>query len=86
MSKPVNLTDKMLVLTDERQVLCVYPYRDSDSTKITEQTRNVLIVGYGALGISIEQLRNAVETTLSYIKAVSGGEIGVIKVFSSTSK
>ncbi|MGB9740606.1 MAG: B3/B4 domain-containing protein [Candidatus Bathyarchaeia archaeon] len=86
MSKPVNLSDKMLVLADERQILCIYPYRDCDGTKITEQTRNVLIVGYGAPGISIENLRNAVETTLSYIKDVSGGEICMVKVFSSTFK
>jgi hypothetical protein len=36
--------------------------------------------------IAQEQLREAVETTLSYIKLVSGGEIEMAKVFSSTSK
>jgi DNA/RNA-binding domain of Phe-tRNA-synthetase-like protein len=86
MAKAVNLTDKMLVLADERQVLCIYPYRDCDSAKITEQTRNVLIVVYGAPGISVEQLRNTAEITLSYIKQVAGGEIETVKVFSSTSK
>ena len=83
MSKPLILEENMLVLADEKQVLCIYPYRDADSTKITMQTCNVLIVGYGAPGISEEQLREAVETTLSYIKTVSGGEIETIKVFSS---
>jgi DNA/RNA-binding domain of Phe-tRNA-synthetase-like protein len=84
MSKPIALTDKMLVLADQKQVLCIYPYRDSDYTKITENTRNVLVVGYGAPEISQEQLREAVETTLSYIKLVSGGETGMLKVFSHT--
>jgi len=82
MSKPMTLSDKMLVLTDEKQVLCIYPYRDSDYTKITEQTRNVLIVGYGAPGITEQQLKEAVETTLFYIKMVSGGEAEMVKVFS----
>lgn len=86
MNKLVTLTDKMLVLADEKQILCVYPYRDSDHTKITEQTKNMLIVGYGAPGITERQLKEAVETTISYVKQVSNGEIGMIKVFSPTPK
>jgi len=46
----------------------------------------VLIVGYGAPGITEKQLSEAVETTLSYIKLVSDGETEMVKVFSSTSK
>jgi len=84
MSKPLTLTDKMLVLADEKQVLCIYPYRDSNYTKITGKTQNVLIVGYGASGIIDEQLKEAVKTTLSYIQLVSDGETRIIKVFSST--
>jgi DNA/RNA-binding domain of Phe-tRNA-synthetase-like protein len=84
MSKPITLTDKMLVLADQKQVLCIYPYRDSDYTKITENTRDVLVVGYGAPEILQEQIREAVETTLSYIKLVSGGETVMLKVFSYT--
>jgi DNA/RNA-binding domain of Phe-tRNA-synthetase-like protein len=86
MSKHMALTDKMLVLADEKQVLCIYPYRDLDYTKITEQTENVLIVGYGASGVTETQLGEAVETTLSYIKVVSDGETEMVKVFSSTPK
>jgi DNA/RNA-binding domain of Phe-tRNA-synthetase-like protein len=86
MSKPLILTDKMLVLADERQVLCIYPYRDSEYTKITEQTKNVAIVGYGAPGIEENQLIEAVETTISYIKTVSDGKIQTIRIFNSTSK
>lgn len=81
MNKPMTLTDKMLVLADEKQILCIYPYRDSDHTKITGQTRNVLIVGYGAPGITEEQLKEAVETTISYIKLVSDGKTEMTKVF-----
>jgi len=86
MNKSMPLTDKMLVLADENQILCIYPYRDSDYTKITRQTRNVLVVGYGAPGITEQQLKEAVETTISYIKLVSGGETETIKVFETPSK
>ena len=83
MNKSMTLTDKMLVLADEKQILCIYPYRDSDHTKITRQTRNVLVVGYGAPGITKEQLKEAVETTISYIKQVSNGKTEMIKIFNA---
>jgi len=86
MNKPMTLTDRMLILADEHDILCVYPYRDSNHPKITEQTRNVLIIGYGVPGITEQQLKETVETTLSYIKLVSGGETETVKVFSSTPK
>jgi DNA/RNA-binding domain of Phe-tRNA-synthetase-like protein len=81
-SKPMSLMNKMLVLADQKQILCIYPHRDSDHTKITENTQNVLITGYGAVGIAEQQLTEAVKTTLEYIKLVSDGEIEMIKVFS----
>jgi DNA/RNA-binding domain of Phe-tRNA-synthetase-like protein len=84
MAEPMPLADKMLVLTDEKQVLCIYPYRDCDNTKIELQTRNVSIVGYGAPGTAEEQLKEAVDTTLAYTRQVSGGETETVKVFSST--
>lgn len=84
MSKPMNLTDRMLVFADEARVLCIYPYRDSDHTKIMLQTKKVIVVGYGAPKITEQQLREAVETTLEYIKMVSDGKIEMVKVFSST--
>ena len=86
MNKPMTLTDKTLVLADENQILCIYPYRDSDHTKITKQTKNVLVVAYGAPGITEKQLEETVETTISYIKLVSGGETDKTKVFKTPSK
>ncbi|MDW8023275.1 MAG: phenylalanine--tRNA ligase beta subunit-related protein [Nitrososphaerota archaeon] len=83
MEKPIALTDKMLVLADSKRVLCIYPHRDADHSKITEKTRNVLIVGYGVPGISAQQLEEAVKTALEYIKAACGGEIQTVKVFNS---
>lgn len=86
MEKPTALTDKMLVLADVKRVLCIYPHRDADYTKITEKTRNILLVGYGAPGITRQQLEEAVETALCYIQKVSEGEIETVKVFSPAAK
>jgi DNA/RNA-binding domain of Phe-tRNA-synthetase-like protein len=81
----MSLAGKILVLADGKQVLCIYPYRDSDKTKITMETKNATIVGYGALGILQKQLREAVATALSLIKQSSGGEIESIEVFQNSS-
>lgn len=86
MNKPISLTDKTLILTDEKQILCIYPYRDADSTKITMQTRNALIIAYGVPRIGEQILKEAAETTLDYIKQVSQGEIGMTKVFSASAQ
>ena len=75
MPSPVKLERKMLLLTDQKRILCIYPYRDSDATKITSRTKNVLIVGYGAPKIENEKLEEAVSTALELIKRVAGGII-----------
>jgi DNA/RNA-binding domain of Phe-tRNA-synthetase-like protein len=84
MTEPIPLESKMLVFGDGKQVLCIYPYRDCDHTKITLKTHTAMIVRYGALGISPAQLLEAVETALSFIKQVSGGEIKTVETFQST--
>ncbi|MEM3578923.1 MAG: phenylalanine--tRNA ligase beta subunit-related protein [Candidatus Bathyarchaeia archaeon] len=86
MDKPLTLKSNILVLADTKRVLCIYPHRDADQTKITEETRNILLMGYGAPGITEQQLAEAVKTALEYIKTACGGEIQTVKVFSSTPK
>ena len=83
MKTPMSLTQNMVVLADTKRVVCIYPHRDCDHTKITMATENVAIVGYGALGMASDQIREAVETALEFIKQVSGGEIAAKGVFRS---
>jgi DNA/RNA-binding domain of Phe-tRNA-synthetase-like protein len=81
MEAPIRLKEKMLVLADGKRIVCIYPYRDAKATKITNKTRNVMVVGYGAPKIHEDQLTSAVETALSFIKQTSGGKIEMIRVF-----
>jgi DNA/RNA-binding domain of Phe-tRNA-synthetase-like protein len=83
MTKPMRLTGKMLVLADAEQTVCIYPYRDSDATKITLNSRKALIIAYGAPGISNEYLKQATESTLANIKLVSEGAIETATVFNA---
>lgn len=86
MEVPLKLEKEMLVLADQERILCIYPHRDADETKITNETRDVLIVGYGAPKIGKETLENAVKTALNFIKRVAGGEIDGIKFYPCTEK
>ena len=83
MNKTILLKRNMLVLADERQPLCIYPYRDCDSTKITSKTRNVMLVGYGVSGTLADQIQEAVAMALSFIQLVARGEIRGIRTFHS---
>jgi len=74
---------RTLLVVDGKQVLCIYPYRDADTTKITGKTRNALIIGYGAPGISKAVLISAVEKTLTYIVKVAGGRREKVNIFPS---
>lgn len=80
MTTPIKLKNNMLVLADKTRILCIYPHRDADATKITLNTREVVIIGYGAPGIIENKLKNAVETAIQFIKKVSGGKAEIIKV------
>jgi DNA/RNA-binding domain of Phe-tRNA-synthetase-like protein len=86
MKTSILLRSNMLVLADVKRVLCIYPYRDCDHTKIATTTRNVEVVGYGAPGISPKQVRQAVETALSFITTVAGGKVVETKVYPSRSE
>lgn len=86
MNKAIALAEKTLVLKDQERVLCVYPYRDADLTKITLQTRNAMVIVYGVPGTDVQMLKEAAETTLGYIKLASRGEIGMTKVFSASTQ
>ena len=83
MTKPIPLTEKMLVLADAKQAVCVYPYRDSDATKITLNSRKALVIAYGAPGISNEYLKQAAESTLACISLVSGCTVETATVFNT---
>ena len=86
MTEPLLLNRKMLVLADEKQIICVYPYRDSDNTKIVTDTHTAVLVGYGAPKTSPAQLREAVEMALSFIKQVAGGRIETVENFHSSTE
>jgi DNA/RNA-binding domain of Phe-tRNA-synthetase-like protein len=72
------LTGKELLLADEMKILCIYAYGDADATRITEETRDILLVDYGAPQISRKLLEKGIKIGLNYIQATAGGVIGEV--------
>ncbi|MFP3985360.1 MAG: B3/4 domain-containing protein [Candidatus Bathyarchaeia archaeon] len=78
-----QLDEKMLLVTDRSLVLCVYPHKDADATKITGKTQNILLIGYGAPSISEDTLVEAVSLALTYVHQVAGGRVEGVEVYSA---
>jgi DNA/RNA-binding domain of Phe-tRNA-synthetase-like protein len=62
------------VVSDGEKLIAIYPYRDSDETKVTEATKDVLLLICGVPGISEEQLRKTAELTVRFITRFCGGQ------------
>ena len=74
MEKPMILKGGEIVVSDSEKLVAIYPYRDADGTKITEKTRNVLLLVCGVPGIGDETLQDAALVALEYITRFCGGE------------
>ena len=75
-----ELTGKEIVLCDSAKILCVYVHGDVEETKVTDSTRDVLLVAYGIPGMSKEELKEGVIAASNYIKRFAGGEGGMVEV------
>ncbi len=72
-----RLSSNQIVLsTIDYLILHVYPYRDSEITKVKPETRNVLIITAGVPGIDSERLINSarfiIDLTTKYLGGTSG--------------
>ena len=69
MSTPDSLTGVEVVIEDLSTggLIAVYPYRDSDDTKVTEYTKDVLFMMCGVPGIEDEVLESAGRLTREYV-------------------
>jgi DNA/RNA-binding domain of Phe-tRNA-synthetase-like protein len=67
MEKPLILKGGEIVVSDNEKLIAVYPYRDADNTKVTQETENSTIVVCGVPGIPKETLENASRVALEYI-------------------
>lgn len=70
MGKSIVLNGIEVVIEDQSNsdIIAVYPYRDSEATKVTEMTRHALMMMCGVPGITKEDLQRAKELTKRYVE------------------
>ena len=67
MKKPMNLSGGEIVISDARKIIAVYPYRDADSSKVTERTKSIVLIVCGCPGIDTVQLLSAKQVACDLI-------------------
>jgi DNA/RNA-binding domain of Phe-tRNA-synthetase-like protein len=73
MQKPLTLIGKEPIVTDEDKTIAVYPYRDSDETKITLKTMDTIILVCGVPGITPTMIDKTAALASEYITRFCGG-------------
>jgi DNA/RNA-binding domain of Phe-tRNA-synthetase-like protein len=76
MDKPMTLAGGEIVMTDASRLIAIYPHRDADYSRITLQTKNLMLVSCGVPGISIDQLKDAVDRASEFVVKFCGGTVG----------
>jgi len=70
--KIISLKGKEIILVDaSNRVIFQYPYRDADFSKVTNRTKNLLLISYGVPGISIELLENSLKKFNHVLEIIS---------------
>lgn len=73
MGKPVMLRRNQVILTDPEQIIAIYPYRDSDATKVHMGTRHIRILTCGVPRIGMNILKEAYEVCTAILEEYTGG-------------
>ncbi|HQK56286.1 MAG TPA: phenylalanine--tRNA ligase beta subunit-related protein [Methanolinea sp.] len=81
MEKSLMLRPNQVVLTDSEQIIAVYPYRDSDATKVTTGTRNIHIVACGVPKVERKRVVEGYELCAGYLERYCGGFASPAKIF-----
>lgn len=74
MDKPMRLTGGEIVVADNEKLVAVYPYRDADSSKVTETTADLVLMVCGCPGIEDEPLTRAEQAATELILRFCGGK------------
>jgi len=69
MKSSISLEGVEVVIEDtfEKKLIAVYPYRDADESKVTEDTKEVLFMMCGVPGITPKDLESAKNITFEYV-------------------
>ncbi|MHA1268257.1 MAG: B3/B4 domain-containing protein [Candidatus Helarchaeota archaeon] len=80
MKKPLILTGTEIILVDEKNILAIYPYRDANHSKLTNSTKNMLLLTCGVPGFPKDNIIKATSDLFNTFKKYLGGN-GKYKIF-----
>ena len=73
MKKPVVLKGGEAVIQDDEGLVAIYPFRDADHSKVTGNTKNVLMLLCGAPNITLEMLDESAGVAKRVLTRFCGG-------------
>jgi DNA/RNA-binding domain of Phe-tRNA-synthetase-like protein len=76
MKEPIMLKPNQVVICDRENLIAVYPYRDSDDTKVTMGTKKMHVVACGVPGIGRDSVRSAYGMCADFLQKYCGGSSG----------
>ena len=74
MKKPMVLRGGEIVVSDDTGLVAVYPHRDAENSKVTEATKDVILMVCGVPHLKGEVLSKAAKVASEYIIRFCGGE------------
>lgn len=75
MEEAKELKGGEVVVSDGEKLIAIYPYRDSDETKVTLDTKDVALLTCGVPGVDEAVLEEAEGLALQYITKTCGGSL-----------
>lgn len=75
MEKPVTLSGGEAIIQDDKRLVAIYPYRDADYSKVTQNTKNILMLMCGAPGISKDKLEESSSKARRILPRFCGGSV-----------
>ncbi len=81
MDRPLMLKKNQVIISDPDQIIAIYPYRDSDTTKVTPDTRNIRILTCGVPTVDREAVIGAYRLCAGYLGDYTGGVSSGFAVF-----
>ncbi|MFX1537784.1 MAG: B3/4 domain-containing protein [Promethearchaeota archaeon] len=75
MKEPQTLSSGILVIADEKSPVSVYPYRDSDRSKVVQNTNKVILTADGVPNVPPDALKRTLDLARNHIREYCGGEV-----------
>ncbi len=75
-----RLSRGQIVLADAQRIVHVFPHRDCDETKVTDETRNVLVIACGVPGLGERIVVEAAKEVGNRLVKLCGGRSTPVKI------